>query len=123
MRRNDQTIELVVGIVGEREHHPVLSALARADLDSTDDTVGARCRGNLDAVGFAALVIEHGGKIDGRRVTADADRVDRPRRLRGDKNHEAQREGRKAPDQTQNVSSPRSTNVAGKASRPACPDK
>jgi hypothetical protein len=101
MRCNDQPIELVVGIVGEREHHPILSTFAGADFDSTDDTVSARRRGNLDAVGIAALVIEHGGKIDCRRVTADADRVDRPRGLRGDKHHEAQREGRKAPDQTQ----------------------
>src|SRR5437763_13842496 len=101
MRRNDQTIELVVGIVGEREHHPVLSALARAALASTDDTVGARCRGNLDAAGFAALAIEHGGTSDGRRGTADADRVDRPRPPRGDTHHEAQREARKATDETQ----------------------
>jgi hypothetical protein len=46
-------------------------------------------------------MIEHRGEIDGRRVAADADRVDGARRRRGGKNHEAQREGRKAPDQTQ----------------------
>ena len=59
MRRDDQAIELVVGVVGEREHHPVLSALAGADLDAADDAVGAGRGGNLDAVGVAALMIEH----------------------------------------------------------------
>jgi hypothetical protein len=46
-------------------------------------------------------MIEHGGEVDRRRVTADADGVDGARRRRGGNNHEAQREGREAPDQTQ----------------------
>ena len=100
MRGDDQPVELVVGVVGQREHHPVLSALARADLDAADDAVGSRRGRNLDAVVLAALVVEHGGEVDGRRVTADADRVDGMRRWRRN-NHEAQREPRKAPDQTQ----------------------
>ncbi len=101
MRCDDQAVELVVGIVGEREHHPVLSAFAGAHLDAADDAVGARRGGDLDAVGVAALVIEHRGEVDRGRVTADADGVDGARRWRGGKNHEAQREGREAPDQTQ----------------------
>jgi hypothetical protein len=101
MGRNDQTVELVVGVVGEREHHPVLSALAGTHLDAADDAVGARRGGDLNAVAVAALMIEYRGQVDRRRVTADADGVDGLRRLCGGKNHEAQREGRKAPDQTQ----------------------
>ena len=101
MRRDDQAVELVVGVVGEREHHPVLAALAGADLDAADDAVGARRGRNLDAVGVAALMIEHRGEIDRRRVTADADGVNGARRRRGGNNHEAQRKRRKAPDQTQ----------------------
>ena len=101
MRGDDQAVELVVGVVGKREHHPVLPALAGADLDAADDAVGSRRRRNLDAVGFAALVVEHCGEIDGRRVTADADSVNGVRRRRGRNNHEAQRKQRKAPDQTQ----------------------
>src|SRR2546423_10238085 len=101
MRSDDQAVELVVGVVGERENHPVLPTLAGADLDAADNAVGSRRRRNLDAVGFAALVIEHRGEIDGRRVTADADRVNGVRRRRGHNNHEAQRKQRKAPDQTQ----------------------
>ena len=101
VRRDDQAVELVVGVVGEREHHPVLSALAGANLDAADDAVGARRGRNLDAIGLAALMIEHRGQIDRRRVTADADCVNRARRRRGRNNHEAQRKQRKAPDQTQ----------------------
>jgi hypothetical protein len=101
VRRHDQAVELVVGVVGEREHHPVLAALAGAHLDAADDAVGARRGRNLDAVGVAALMIQHRGEVDRRRVTADADGVDGRCRWRGGKHHEAQREGRKAPDQTQ----------------------
>src|SRR5450755_3513583 len=101
MRSDDQTIELVVGVVGEREHHPVLAALAGADLDAADDAVGARGGRDLDAVGVAALMVEYRGEVDRGRVTADADGVDGARGRRGGNNHEAQREGRKAPDQTQ----------------------
>ena len=49
----------------------------------------------------AALVIEHRGEVDRRRVAADADGVERAGRLRGGKNHETQHQRRKAPDQTQ----------------------
>src|SRR3982074_615187 len=63
MRCNDQTIELVVGVVGEREHHPELSAFAGAHFDAANDAVGAGCGGNLDAVGVAALMIEHRGEV------------------------------------------------------------
>jgi hypothetical protein len=61
MRRYDQAAELVVGIVGEREHHPILHALLGAHLDAANDTVGSRRRRNLDAVGVAVRMIEHCG--------------------------------------------------------------
>jgi hypothetical protein len=101
MRSDDQAVELVVGVVGEREHHPILPALAGANLDAAHDTVSAGRGGNLDAVGVAALMVEHCGEVDRGCVAADADGVDRARGRRADNNHEAQREGRKAPDQTQ----------------------
>ena len=91
MRRDDQTIELVVGVVGERKHHPELAAFAGADFDAADDAVGAGRGRDLNAVGVAALVVKDGGEIDGRRVTADADRVNGVRRWRDRNNHEAQR--------------------------------
>jgi hypothetical protein len=46
-------------------------------------------------------MIEYGGEVDRGRVTADADGVEGARRRRGSNNHEAQREEREAPDQTQ----------------------
>ena len=51
MRRDDQPVDLLVGVVGEREHRPVLSAFARAHLDAADDAVGAGRGRDLDAVG------------------------------------------------------------------------
>ena len=101
MRRDDQTIELIVGVVGEREHHPVLAAFTGAHLDAADDAVGSGRGGDLDAVGVAALMVEHRGEVDRGRVAADADGVDRPRVRRGGNHHEPQREQRQAPDQTQ----------------------
>src|SRR6202022_4182106 len=77
------------------------SAFAGADFDAADDAVGARRGGDLNAVSVAALMIEHRGEVDRRRVTTDADGVDSARGGRGGNNHEAQREGREAPDQTQ----------------------
>src|SRR5882724_7833284 len=101
MRGYDQAVELVVGVVGECEHHPVLAAFTGAHLDAADDAVGAGRGRDLDAVGVAALMIEDCGEVDRRRVTADADSVDGARWRRERNNHEAQRERRKAPDQTQ----------------------
>src|SRR5260370_332426 len=101
MRGYDQAVELVVGIVGEREHHPVLAAFAGTDFDAANDAVSAGRGGNLDTVGIAALMVEHRGEIDCRRVATDADRVDGARGRRGGNNHEAQRQPRKTPDQTQ----------------------
>ena len=77
MRRHDEAVELVVGVVGEREHHPVLSALARAHLDAADDAVGAGRGGHLNAVGVAVLMVEDSGEVDRRRIAADADGVNR----------------------------------------------
>ena len=108
MRGDDQAVELVVGVVGEREHHPVLPALAGADLDPANDAVGSRRRRNLDAVGLAALMVEYCGEIDGRRVTADADSVNGVRRRRRRNNHEAQRNQRRHLIR-RNVSTPRPT--------------
>jgi len=103
MRRDDQAVELVVGVVGKRKHRPVLSAFARAHFDAANDAVGARCGGNLNAVGFAALMVQHGGEIDGGRIAAHAHGIDRmcdrePCEQRADKNSGTDRQRRKAPE-------------------------
>jgi hypothetical protein len=41
MRRDDETVDLLVAVVGEREHRPVLAGLAGAHFDAADDAVGA----------------------------------------------------------------------------------
>ncbi len=114
---NDQTIELVVGVVGKREHHPVLTALTRADFNAANDAVGAGRGGDLDAVGVAVLMFEHRGQVDRRHVAADGDSVDRPCR-RGRNNHEAQQERCQAPDQTQCRFSAVNTSAAHYAGAP-----
>src|SRR6185437_11810358 len=87
--------------VGEREHHPILPALAGAHLDAADDAVGPGRSRDLDAIGVGVLMFEYAGEVDGGRVAADADSVKRICRRSGDNNHEAQRKLREAPDQTQ----------------------
>jgi hypothetical protein len=77
----------------------------------------------VNGVGVAALMIEYRSEVDCGRVTADADGVDGACRLRGGNNHEAQREGRKAPDQTQCQFSAINIVPRGEATRPAWPDK
>ena len=58
MRRDDQAVDLLVAVVGEREHRPVLAAFAGAHLDAADDAVGAGRGRNLDAVAVGVLMIE-----------------------------------------------------------------
>ena len=59
MRRDDQAVDLLVAVVGEREHRPVGAAFARAHLDAAHDAVGAGRGRNLDAVGVGLLALEH----------------------------------------------------------------
>ena len=122
MRRDDQAVELVVGVVGEREHHPVLAAFAGADFDAADDAVGAGRGGDLDAVGVAALMIEHRGEVDRRRVAADADGVEGARRRAAATIMRPSASGARHLIRRK-VSSPLSTTVPGEANRPALRDK
>ena len=55
MRHDDQPVDLLVAVVGEREHRPVGVAFARAHLDAAHDAVGAGRGRHLDAVGFGFL--------------------------------------------------------------------
>ncbi len=70
MRHDDQPVDLLVGIIGEREHRPVGVGFARAHFDAAHDAVGAGRGGDLDAVGFGFLHVGGGGEIDGRRRRA-----------------------------------------------------
>ena len=82
MRHDDQPVDLLVGIIGEREHRPVGVGFARAHLDAAHDAVGAGRGGNLDAVGIGLLQFGGGGEIDGRDVEPHVHRFDGARGLR-----------------------------------------
>ena len=79
MRRHDEAVDLLVAVVGEREHGPVLAGFAGAHLDAPHDGVGAGRGRNLDAVAFGVLQVDGISEIDGRRIGAHVDGLDRAR--------------------------------------------
>ena len=105
MRRHDQPVDLLVAVIGEREHRPIRSGLARAHFDAPDNAVVARRRGNLDAVAVGVLDLDRVGQIDGRGVGADVDGFDGLCRRYADEGHKGKRQKalpfHKAPRQTQ----------------------
>ena len=76
MRHDDQPVDLLVGIVGEREHRPIGAGLARAHLDAAHDAVRAGRGGDLDAVAVGLLHFGGGGEIDGRGIEPHIHRFD-----------------------------------------------
>ena len=92
VRRDDQAGQLLVGIVGQREHDPrrLRAGLERADLDAPDDAVGARRGGDLNAVALGAIVLDRVGQIDGVRIGRNPHRLDRERRPARRKNQRDQ---------------------------------
>ena len=82
MRRDDQAGQLLVGIVGQREHDPrrLRPGLERADLDPPDDAVGAGRGRHLDAVALGAVALDRPRQVDGVGVDRDPDRLHRRRR-------------------------------------------
>ena len=76
VRRHDQAVDLLVAVVGEREHRPVVAGLARAHLDAADDAVGAGRGRDLDAVAFGLEPLDRVGEVDRRGIDAHIDRLD-----------------------------------------------
>ena len=96
MRRYDQAGQLLVGIVGQREHDPggLRPGLERADLDPPDDAVGAGRGRHLDAVALGAVALDRPRQVDCVGVDRDPDRLHRRRRppegrQRGDQDDDA----------------------------------
>ena len=77
MRRDDQAVDLLIAIVGERKNRPVIAAGTGPHLDAADDAVGAWRGGHLNAVAFGVLKIDRVGQIDCLRIAMDIDRFDR----------------------------------------------
>ena len=92
MRRDDQAVDLLVAVVGEREHRPVVAGFAAAHLDAADDAVGAGRGRNLYAVAVGALKLDRVGQINSGGVDADIDSLDR--RGAGDTEPGRKRKGR-----------------------------
>ena len=92
MRHDDQAVDLLVAVIGEREHRPVLAGFAGAHLDPAHDAVGAGRGGDLDAVAFGVLQLDGVGQIDGRGIAAHADGVDRVRGQRAGEGSKRERE-------------------------------
>ncbi len=94
VRRDDQPVDLFVGVVGEREHRPLAAVRARrhgAHLDAAHDAVGARRGRDLDAVIVAVVAFDRRGEIDHQRVEPDRDRLHRTRRRRRQRCRESER--------------------------------
>ena len=71
VRRDDQAVDLLVAVVGERENRPIVSGLARAHLDAANDAVGAGRGRNLHAIAVGVLEFDGVGEVDrARRRTA-----------------------------------------------------
>ena len=86
MRGDQQAVDLLVGVVGEREHHPVRAGarLARLHGDAAHDAVLARRGRDLDQVAVGAVALDRRGEVDGLRVEGDAHGLDRAGLRRGE---------------------------------------
>ena len=80
MRCDDQPVDLLVAVIGEREDRPIPSALPRTHFDAPDDPVIARRGRNLDAVAVSVYDVDRASQIDRPDIGADVDSLDGPRR-------------------------------------------
>jgi hypothetical protein len=80
MRRHQQPVDLLVRIVGEREHDPVRAGagLAGLDGDAAHDAVAPRRGEDADLVAVRAVALDHRGEVDGAQLRVHAHGLDRP---------------------------------------------
>ena len=104
MRRHDEALDLLVGVVGEREDDPVRprAGILGAHLDPAHDPVGTRRRRDEQAIALRGIAFDRFGEIDGRRIERNAGRLDRPgRRQIADKRAGDRQQGEKDAKGTQ----------------------
>jgi hypothetical protein len=106
VRHDDQAVDLLVAVVGEREHRPVLSGLAPAHLDAAHDAVGGGGGRDLDAIAFGFEPLDRVGEVDGRGVDAHIDRLDGARDIRAGRDAEQSRHRDHGAQKTQNLNLP-----------------
>ena len=82
MRDDDQPLDLLVGIVRQREDDPARarSWLQRTHFDAAHDAVGAGRGRNLQAVALRRIALDRLREIDGGGVERYPDGLDRRRR-------------------------------------------
>ncbi len=70
MRRHEEAVDLLVGIVGQREDDPVGAGAGFAGLhgDPADDAVAPGRRGDADLVAVRPVALDHGREVDGLGV-------------------------------------------------------
>ena len=97
VRNDDQAIDLLVAVIGEREHRPVVVAFARAHLDASHDSVWAGRGRHLDAVAVGFLHLGRSGQIDGGGIEPHVHRFHRARGVnRQQRSGDHDRHGRQA---------------------------
>ena len=64
MRRHDEAVDLLVPVVGEREHRPIVAGFAAAHLDAANDAVGAGRGRYLHAIGLGAQEFDGIREVD-----------------------------------------------------------
>jgi hypothetical protein len=91
---HEQALDLLVRVVGEREHDPVGPGAGDPRLhgDAPHDAVAARGRGDADLVAVGAVALDGRGQVDRGRVRGHAHGLNGPGRRQG-------REGREGGDQ------------------------
>jgi hypothetical protein len=74
MRHDDQSVDLLVAVVGERKHRPIGVAFTGAHFDAANDSIRTRRGRDLDAITFSFLDFSGGGQIDSGRIETHVDR-------------------------------------------------
>ena len=97
MRRDEEAVDLLVGVVGEREDDPVRAGagFARFHRDAADDAVAAGRRRNADFVAVGAIALDHRGEVDrlGARGSTRTDSTARPMPGHGEPHQGRQEKG------------------------------
>ena len=101
MRRHDQAIDLLIAVVGERKHRPVIAGFARAHFDAADDAVGTGSGRHLDAVAVGFRPLDRVGEIDRGGIDAHVDRLDGARVMAAERDAEQDRNRMHGAQQTQ----------------------
>src|SRR5688572_11098965 len=91
MRRDEKAVDLLVRVIGEREHDPVRTRaqFARLHRDAADDAVPSGGGGDADLIAIRAVALDHRGEIDGLGLEVHTHSLDGPSVSRPGKAYES----------------------------------